>query len=254
MFRPRIIPVLLVKELGLVKTFKYSRPIYIGDPINTVRIFNSLKADEIVILDISATRENRCISTQFVKQIGDEAYMPFGVGGGISNVKQAIDLINAGAEKVILNSLFFTNPNEIYQIAKILGNQSVVVSIDVKKNIFGKYYVSYRGGSVNVSLDPVSAAIRAQELGAGEILLNYIPYDGMMKGYNLDLIQQVSHKINVPVIAGCGAGSLQHMFLAYKAGASALAAGSFFVFFGAKRGILINYPSKTEITNLFHNS
>ncbi|MEW6135583.1 MAG: imidazole glycerol phosphate synthase subunit HisF [Firmicutes bacterium] len=252
MFRPRIIPVLLVKGNGLVKTVKYSKPIYLGDPMNAVYIFNSFKVDEIVILDITASMENRTISTQFVKQIGDEAYMPFGVGGGISSVQEAIDLINAGAEKVILNTLFIKKPDEVYQIAKKLGNQSVVVSIDVKRNIFGKYYICYNSGSKKVKLDPIMAAKRAEDNGAGEILLNYIPFDGVMQGYNLDLIKIVSQNVNIPVIASCGAGSLNHMYQAYKAGASALAAGSFFVFYGAKRGILINYPSKIEINKLFN--
>ncbi|MDA3904517.1 MAG: AglZ/HisF2 family acetamidino modification protein [Bacteroidales bacterium] len=251
MFRPRIIPVLLLKGKGLVKTTKYSNAKYIGDPINAVRIFNDLEADELVFLDITAVHENRTISVDLVKQLGDEAFMPFGVGGGIKNVRQAIDLINAGAEKVVLNTLFIEDPDMISHISRTLGNQSVVVSIDVKKNFFGKYRVYYKSGTKQTDMDPVTAAVNAEKLGAGEIILNYIPNDSLMAGYNLELIKMVSSKVNIPVVASCGAGLLKHFSEAYDAGAHAMAAGSMFVYHGARRGILINYPAKEEIINTF---
>ena len=251
MFRPRIIPVLLLKGKGLVKTTRYTDPKYIGDPINAVRIFNDLEADELVFLDISAVHENRTISVDLVKQIGDEAFMPFGVGGGISSVQQAVDLINSGAEKVILNTLFVQNPSMISQISKTLGNQSVVVSIDVNKTFLGKLRVFYKSGKKSTDLDPVEAALKAEDLGAGEIILNYIPFDSMMEGYNLDLIEKVSSKVTIPVVASCGAGSLMHLKQAYDAGAHAMAAGSMFVYHGVRRGILINYPDKNELVNTF---
>jgi cyclase len=251
MFRPRIIPVLLLKGKGLVKTTNYSNANYIGDPINAVRIFNDLEADELMFLDISAVHDNRTISVELVKQIGDEAYMPFAVGGGIKTVRQAIDLINAGAEKVVLNTLFAEDPCMISQISQTLGNQSVVVSIDVKKNFFGKYRVYCRSGKKQTDMDPITAAMKAEKLGAGEIVLNYIPYDSLMDGYNLELIKLVSSKVNIPVVASCGAGMLNHFREAFKAGAHAMAAGSMFVYHGARRGILINYPVKEEIIDTF---
>ena len=203
MFRPRIIPILLLKGKGLVKTTKYSDPRYIGDPINAVRIFNDLEADELVFLDISASHENRTISVDLVKEIGDEAYMPFSVGGGINTVQQAVDLINSGAEKVIFNTLFAENPKMISQISKILGNQSIVVSIDVKKTFWGKLNMHYKSGKKSTSLDPIVAAKKAEELGAGEIILNYIPFDSMMKGYNLDLIEEVSKNVSIRSFLWC---------------------------------------------------
>jgi imidazole glycerol-phosphate synthase subunit HisF len=251
MFLPRIIPVLLLKGKGLVKTKKFDKPKYIGDPINAVRIFNDLKADELIFLDISAVHVNRTISIDLVKQIGDEAFMPFGVGGGISTVQQAVDLINAGAEKVVLNTLFVQNPQMISQISKSLGNQSVVVSIDVNKTILGKQRVFYKSGKNSTNLDPIEAAQKAEELGAGEIILNYIPFDSKMEGYNLELIEKVSTKVGIPVVASCGAGSLMHMKQAYDAGAHALAAGSMFVYHGPRRAVLVNYPTKNDLLITF---
>lgn len=251
MFRPRIIPILLLKGKGLVKTTKYAESRYIGDPINAVRIFNDLEADELMFLDISATLEERVISVDIVKQIGDEAFMPFGVGGGIKNVQQAVDLIHSGAEKVVINTLFTQNPDMITQISKTIGNQSVVISIDVNKTILGKLRVFYNSGKKSTSMDPVKAAEVAEDLGAGEIILNYIPFDSKMDGYNLDLIHKVSSKVNIPVIASCGAGNLLHMKQAHDAGAHALAAGSMFVFHGPRRAVLVNYPTKKELILTF---
>ena len=251
MFRPRIIPVLLLKGKGLVKTVKYRNPVYIGDPINAVRIFNDLEADELVFLDITASREGRTISIDLVRQLGDEAFMPFAVGGGINNVGTAIELISAGAEKVIMNTVFGENPKIISDIANIIGSQSTVVSIDVKNNWRGRYKVCVKSGTKDTNMDPVTAAKKAVDLGAGEIILNYLPYDSMMCGYNLELIQMIAHEINVPVIASCGAGNLKHIKEAVDNGAHAAAAGSLFVFHGSRRAVLINYPSADEMISTF---
>lgn len=251
MFVPRIIPVLLLKGKGLVKTQKFKNPRYIGDPINAVKIFNDLEADELIILDIDATKQKRTIDADFVRKVGDEAYMPFGVGGGICSHIQAIELINAGAEKVIFNTILYTNPNVISETAKILGNQSVVASIDVKRNLFGKIGTYIVCGEKKTNLDPVSAAKRAENLGAGEIIINNIERDGCMCGYDMKLIEEVSAAVSIPVIACGGAANLQDMYLAFKGGAHALAAGSMFVYHGARRGVLINYPEKSEIINIF---
>lgn len=253
MFRPRVIPVLLLKGKGLVKTKKYANPQYIGDPINAVKIFNDLESDELVFLDIDAANEGRTISIDLVRQIGDEAYMPFGVGGGIKDVKTAADLIAAGAEKVILNTAFIENPNLVTDVALRLGNQSVVVAIDVNKTLFGSHYVFTKNGQKKTNIQPIEAAQRAIELGAGELILNFVPNDGMMTGYNLELIKTISSAVSIPVVASCGAGTLEHMKDAVLAGAHAIAAGSMFVYHGARRGILINYPSRVELINTFSN-
>ena len=254
MFLPRIIPVLLLKGKGLVKTVKFKNPKYIGDPINAVKIFNDLKADELVFLDITASKENRTVSVDLVKDIGDEAFMPFGVGGGIESIVQVENLLKAGAEKVILNTNAVIHPDLIEEAAGIFGSQSIVVSIDVKKTILGKYECWIKDGSVNSKLSPLDLAKKAENMGAGELIINSIDLDGMMMGYNIDLIKSIANAVSIPVVACGGAGNLDHLNYAYKDGnAHALAAGSMFVFHGPRRAVLINYPSKNELIKLFNN-
>lgn len=251
MFRPRVIPVLLLKGQGLVKTVQFDKHRYIGDPINAVRIFNDLEVDELVFLDILASKENRTISANIVKQIGDEAFMPFAVGGGIKTTRNALDLINAGAEKIILNTAFVKNPQLVSEIAALVGSQSVVVSIDVKKNWLGKYQAFINGGREKVTETLMDLARKAEQLGAGEIIINSITHDGMMQGYDLELIQQITSEVNIPVVACGGAGKLIHLTEAIQNGAHAVAAGSMFVYHGARNGVLINYPDKIELINNF---
>jgi imidazole glycerol-phosphate synthase subunit HisF len=253
MFLPRIIPVLLLKGKGLVKTVKFKEPKYIGDPINAVKIFNDLKADELVFLDITASKEDRTISVDLVKDIGDEAFMPFGVGGGINNIKQIELLLKAGAEKVIINSNAVIKPELIEEAAKIFGSQSIVVSLDAKKSLFGKYGCWIKDGSDNAKTDPLELAKKAQDLGAGELIINSIDLDGMMTGYDIALVKMIADSVSIPVVACGGAGNLEHFKKAYFEGnAHALAAGSMFVFHGPRRAVLINYPSKSELKQLFN--
>ena len=251
MFRPRFIPVLLLRDKGLVKTVQFGKSRYIGDPLNAVQIFNKLKTDELVFLDINASKEGRSIAADLVKEIGDEAYMPFSVGGGIHTLAQAEKLINAGAEKVVLNTAAYTNMNLITEIANVFGRQSIIVSIDVKKNLFGKYKVYVKSGSMKTGLDPVDFAKKVEDKGAGEILITSIKHEGMMNGLNVDLITSIQQAVSIPVIAHGGVNSLQHFKEGIDNGASAVAAGSFFVYAGKQNGILINYPSKTELKNIF---
>lgn len=253
MFLPRIIPVLLLKGKGLVKTLKFKDPKYIGDPINAVKIFNDLKADELVFLDITASKEGRTVSGELVKDIGDEAFMPFGVGGGISNIDQIEQLLKAGAEKVVINTNAFLKPELITESAKIFGSQSIVVSLDAKKSLFGKYSCWIKDGNENTKIDPIMFAKKAEDMGAGEIIINSIDLDGMMTGYDIELIKSVSDSVSVPVVACGGAGNLEHISQAYFDGnAHALSAGSMFVFHGPRRAVLINYPSKSELKQLFN--
>jgi cyclase len=255
MIRPRVIPILLLRGEGLVKGVQFKDYKYIGDPMNAVKIFSTKEVDELLFLDINATSENRCISLDLVRKIADEAYMPFGVGGGIRTVKEIKDLLGAGAEKISLNTSAIENPGLINEAASFSGSQSVVVSIDVKKNWKGDYLVYSHSGSKSTSLHPVDWAVKVESYGAGEILLNSIDRDGTMKGYDLKLIADVTSAVNIPVIACGGAGSVKDIADAvHTAGASAAAAGSFFVFHGPKRAVLINVPSEEELTVLWEKS
>lgn len=252
MFLPRLIPVMLLKGKGLVKTVKFNNPRYIGDPINAVKIFNDLKSDELIFLDTTASKENRCISLDLVKDIGDEAFMPFAVGGGISNLTQIEQILKSGAEKVVLNTNAVLIPELITDSAKTFGSQSIVVCMDVKKDLWGKYRLYIKDGAQKTQKDPINFAEIAEESGAGEIMINSIDRDGMMSGYDINLIRSVAEKVSIPVIACGGAGTLNHMLEAYVHGkAHALAAGSLFVYHGSRRAVLINYPEKNEIKSIF---
>jgi imidazole glycerol-phosphate synthase subunit HisF len=254
MFRPRIIPVLLLKGKGLVKTVQFKDPRYIGDPINAVRIFNELQADELVFLDITASRENRCVSLDLVRQIGDEAFMPFAVGGGITGSDQMECLFKAGAEKVVINTGAVQNPGLIEDAVRYFGSQSIIVSIDVRQTLFKRQKVYIRGGREKTRIEPVEWAKKAADLGAGEIMINAMDRDGMMTGYDLDLIRRVSDAVAVPVIACGGAGSLKDFRQGFdRGGAHALAAGSLFVYHGPRKAVLVNYPSRADISELFDN-
>lgn len=254
MFRPRFIPVLLLSNNGLIKTIAYKHPQYLGDPLNAVQIFNKFKSDELVILDINASKNGNSISIQMVKEIGDEAYMPFAVGGGIRTLEYAEKLIQAGAEKVVLNTSAHLQPRLIGAIADQFGRQSVIVSMDVKKNLFGKEKVWIKGGTENTGLGALEYAQKAVEHGAGELMLTSIAHEGGMNGVHLDLIQEISEQVHVPVIAHGGVGSLEHYKEGIRAGASAVAAGSFFVYSGKQKGILINYPDRTSLKGVFNEN
>jgi imidazole glycerol-phosphate synthase subunit HisF len=254
MFRPRIIPVLLLQGQGLVKTvrFKKNGARYIGDPINAVRIFNDLQADELVFLDIAACLESRDISLELVEQIGDEAFMPFSVGGNIRTCRQIRELLKAGAEKVVINTAAIASPDLIRAAAEQFGNQSVIIAMDVKKDIIGNYKVFSHCGKRKTGLDPVSYAKKLASLGAGEILVNAMDRDGMMKGYDLELVRSVADAVTIPVIACGGAGKLADLASVVKDGhASAAAAGSLFVFHGPRNAVLVNYPDHAALLEVF---
>jgi cyclase len=248
MFRPRIIPVLLFKDNGLVKSKSFKNYRYIGDPINAVKIFNDLKADELVFLDISATVEKRLISLEFIKNIGEEANMPFAVGGGIRSIEDIQKIIAAGAEKVIINSYAVENPDFIKEASNTFGASTIVVCIDVKKDFWRKEKTWISNGTKSTSYNPIDFAKLMEEKGAGELIIQSIENDGAMTGYDIDLIKRVSQAVTIPVVALGGAGSVTHLKQAYTEGfANGLAAGSMFVYQGSKNGVLINYLEKKEI-------
>ena len=252
MFRPRVIPVLLLKNKGLVKSINFKNYRYIGDPINAVKIFNDLRADELVFLDILASKENRTIPLEFVKKVGDEANMPFAVGGGIRSVEDIAKIIKAGAEKVIINTYGVQNPDFIHKASETFGSSTIVVAIDVKKNMWGKEKIYVLGGRKATKYDPITFANIAEEQGAGEIILTSIEKEGTMTGYDYELIKKVSSSVSIPVIAHGGAGSLEDFKIAVKKFyASAVAAGSLFVYHGPRKAVLINYPTYEELINLF---
>ncbi|MBL4755582.1 MAG: imidazole glycerol phosphate synthase subunit HisF [Flavobacteriales bacterium] len=251
MYRPRVIPCLLLKDKGLVKTIKFKDPTYVGDPMNAVKIFNDAKADELVFLDITATKENRITDIGVIRNIGEEAFMPFAVGGGINSLEHVSQLISAGAEKVVINTACVNNPSLLTEASKIYGRQSIVASIDVKKE-GGEYRVYTNSGKVRSSSNAAEAAQRAEAAGAGEIMINSMDRDGMQEGYDIELIKLICDAVSIPVIAVGGAGQYEHFEEAVsQGGASAVAAGSLFVFIGRKRAVLINYPDSDELQEMF---
>ena len=249
MFRPRIIPVLLLKNRILVKSVQFKNHSYIGDPINAVKIFNDLQADELVFLDIDATRENRLISLDFIKDVGEEANMPFSAGGGVRSIEDIRKIIEAGAEKVIVNSYAVENPDFIREASETFGSSTIVVCMDVKKKLFGGVQTWTKAGTKSSGYSPVDFAKLMEENGAGEIIVQSIEKDGTMTGYDIALIRSISEAVTIPVIALGGAGSEKDLIKAYHEGFSnGLAAGSLFVYQGTKKGVLISYPEKGTIS------
>lgn len=249
--RPRLIPSLLIKEQGLVKTTKFANPRYLGDPINAVKIFNGKGVDELCILDITASSEKRGPDFEYLQDIASEAFMPLSYGGGITTIEQIEKLFFIGYEKVILNTAFIQNPDLVRQAVNLAGSSSVVISIDVKTEMFGKRTCYINDGKMKVNGDPVSLAKRAVELGAGEILLNSISRDGMMQGYDIKLVQDVVNAVSIPVIA-CGGAKDIHDFkeVLHVGGAHAAAAGSLYVYYGSQKAVLITAPEEDELIRI----
>lgn len=251
MLKTRVIPCLLLRNGGLVKTFQFGKPKYVGDPINAVRIFNEKEVDEIVILDITATPEKKGPNFELIKDLASQAFMPLAYGGGITNIEQIEKLFSIGIEKVVLDTIVSTNPNLIKHAADIAGSSSVVVCMDVKSKLFGKPTVFNHAGKFDTKQDPVQFAKKIQELGAGELIFNSIDRDGMQKGYDLPMIEKISKAIDIPVIALGGAATLEDFRKAVDHGASAVAAGSMFVFHGKHKAVLITYPEYKKLEILF---
>lgn len=248
MLATRVIPCLLLLDKGLVKTRRFKDPVYVGDPINAVKIFNEKEVDELVFLDIGASVAGTKPPFDVIAGIASECFMPFSYGGGITDIDDVKRLFGLGVEKVIVNSRAAQDPGLIEQAAAIFGSQSVIVSIDVRKTMLGNYEVYTRSGRTGTGRDPVSYAKAAEAAGAGEVLLTSIDRDGTMGGYDLKLTKNVSSALSVPVIACGGAGTLAHFAEAVRdGGASAVAAGSMFVFHGRHRAVLINYPRRDEL-------
>lgn len=248
MFRPRLIPVLLLKGTTLVKSRRFGEFRYIGDPINAVRLFNEMKADELFFFDIAATREGRPPPPELLTAIGEEANMPFGVGGGIRTLEHIRKVIAAGAEKAVLGTIAAENPGFVKAASDEFGTSTITVCMDVLAAPRGEYRVCVRNGSVPTRFPPDDFARLMEDSGAGEIVVQSVDRDGMLNGYDLALIAAVSRAVSIPVVALGGAATLEHARAARQEGhASALAAGSMFVFQGPGRGVLISYPERAEI-------
>ena len=253
MLRSRIIPCLLIHNKGLVKTVNFKDPKYVGDPINAVKIFIEKEVDELIVLDIDATKENRGPNLKMIKSLADECRMPFCYGGGITTVEQAVKIISLGAEKIALSYSALTNINLCQEIGDIIGNQSVVVVLDVKKKIlFGGYDIYTHNGTKKSNLKLNDFISKLEEIGIGEIVINSIDNDGLMQGYDIPLLESVREKCTMPITALGGAGSLEDIKnLISKFKIIGVAAGSLFVFKGKYRAVLISYPNRQERLPLY---
>jgi len=247
--RVRVIPCLLLRDGGLVKTVRYRRPAYVGDPINTVRIFNELEVDELAFLDITASIERRDPDLSVLQEIADECFMPLAYGGGIREVSMAERILQIGFEKVIINSASFDNPQLITELARRFGSQAVIVAIDVTRGLLGSYQVVSHSASRNQAPNPVQWAREVENLGAGEVLLTSVEREGSWRGFDLALTERVSEAVGIPVIAHGGAGSVQHIREAVQAGASAVALGSMVVYQRKGMGVLVNFPDRTALSH-----
>jgi cyclase len=251
MLHPRVIPCLLMRSGGLVKTVKFKNARYVGDPINAVRIFNEKEVDELVFLDIGSAGTRAAPDFDLLADIASEAFMPFSYGGGITSIGHVKRLYALGVEKVVLNTAAADQPRLVSEAAALAGSSGVVVSMDVRRSWLGSYTVCVAGGTRDLKREPAAYAHDMEKLGAGEILLNAIDRDGTREGYDLELVRRVSEAVSIPVVVAGGAGHLRHFREATEAGASALAAGSMFVFHGKHDAVLITYPEYEELDRIF---
>lgn len=246
MLRTRVIPALLLRHESLVKTVGFGKFTYVGDPCNTVRIFNELEVDELLFLDITASTEGRGPNLKLLADIANECFMPLGYGGGIRSLADAKAVFDIGFEKVAVNSCAIDNPALLTQIASQYGSQAVMVSIDVKAGFWGRPTVRTNAGRHDSGLDPVAWAREAVNCGAGEILLTSMDREGTWGGFELQLVKRITDAVTVPVIAHGGAGSVADIGAVVRtAGASAVALGSMVVFQKKDMGVLVNFPDHT---------
>ena len=250
MLKHRVIPSLLMMDGGLVKTHRFKRPQYVGDPINAIRIFNEKEVDELLLLDISATKEHRQPDWELLDQIAGECFMPLCYGGGVKTIEEAKTIFALGVEKVCLQTGAFSDYSFISRLSERYGSQSIVVSIDIKRDWLGRYklFDYTRGKTVSRSWKEVLKSV--VKFGAGEVIINLVNNEGTMAGVDIGLIRECCTGTAIPVIATGGVGSLEDIKLAIQAGASAVAAGAYFVFQGPHRAVLITYPQYSDLVKL----
>lgn len=254
MLNHRVIPALLLRDGGLVKTQKFAKHKYIGDPVNAIRIFNEKEVDELVLLDIDASRQRREPDYALIESIASECFMPLGYGGGVTSVEQAHRIFSSGVEKIVLQTSALQNPRLVSDIAERFGSQSMVVSIDVKRDWLGRYRLWLASSRKVLKVDWLATMKTLVEAGAGEVLLNSVDRDGMQQGFDLRLIQAAAQAVDVPLVALGGASTVTDFVEAVAAGASAVAAGSLFVLQGPHRAVLISYPNYSELESLFRGN
>ena len=250
LMRPRIIPTLTVSSEGLYRTRAFRKPLYVGDPLNALRIFNEKEVDELCVMDIGPRKHDFSERLSFYEELAQEAFMPLSFGGHLDSLAQMRQIFRAGYEKVIVNTAAVATPSLVKEAAALFGSQSVVVSIDVGRSMFKGERVVVDRGRRPTRLEPVEWASECERLGAGELILRSIRCDGEMQGLDLDLIKRVSSVVDIPVVGVGGAGSLEDLRAALQAGAHAVAAGSLFVYQGPRRAVLINYPAPHSIESL----
>lgn len=253
MLKTRVIPVLLLQDGGLVKGERFRKHKYVGDPINAVRIFNEKEVDELAVIDISSTLNGLEPDYSSIEDIASEAFMPIAYGGGITTTHQVERIFRSGAEKVIINTAFVTDPDFVKDCSRIAGSQSIAISIDVRRSLLGRYEVFTHNATRKTGQDPVAYAMRAEDMGAGELILTSVDREGTATGFDLDLILRVTQAVSIPVIAQGGCGSLDDLKSAVFVGrASAVAASTFFTFHGKHRAVLLTYPTNKELEVLFN--
>ena len=253
MFLPRVIPVLLLSNNGLVKTKQFEKSTYIGDPINAVRIFNEKEVDEIVFLDIQASKKNISPNYEMIEKIASECFMPLAYGGGITKLDQIDKILKIGVEKIVINSSAISNLDIIEKIANNIGSQSVVISVDIKKTFFGNYSIYLHKENRTSKTNLIDYLKKVEELGAGEIFINSVNEDGMMNGFDIKLLKLVNETVMIPFIACGGAGSVDDLKEGIDiGGAHAVAAGSMFVFHGKHNAVLINYLDNNNLKYIFN--
>lgn len=246
----RIIPCLLLSDGGLVKTSNFKNPVYIGDPINAIKIFNDKEVDELIVLDINCSKRNQEPDYELIEQFASECFMPLCYGGGVLSLEIADKLFSIGVEKISLQSILFKDISVLKKISEKYGRQSVVASIDVSSSFFGKYKIFVSSNRKTSDIQLFNFINLIQEIGVGEIFLNCVDNEGLMKGLNLELIKKIRPFVNVPLVVTGGVGSMEDINSGFNAGADAVSVGSFFVYHGLHKGVLITYPSQEEIRNL----
>jgi cyclase len=253
MYRPRLIPCLLIQGGDLVKTIGFSSPKYIGDPLHAVHLFNEFNADELILLDIKATKENRCIPIDFVRNVGEEANMPFSVGGGIKSLEEIRQLLEAGAERVVLGTVAAETPSFVREASERFGKSTIAVCIDIKYSFWGKQQVVARNGQKVISADVIGFAKEMERMGAGELLIQSVNKDGTYQGLEVAVLQEVTQSVGIPVVGLGGLASLEEIRTIHpRTYLNGYAAGSLFIYQGKHRGVLVNYPSSDEVKKLFN--
>ncbi|WP_343634408.1 AglZ/HisF2 family acetamidino modification protein [Fluviicola sp.] len=248
---PRCIPVLLLQNGALVKTVQFRNPKYIGDPLNAIRIFNEKEVDELVFLDLDASVKGTPVQIRLLEEISGECFMPLSYGGGIKTIEDIRQIIQIGIEKVIIGTEAVENPQFVKQAVTEFGSSSICVSLDVQKNNSGEYRLYTRSATKLIDLDPLEYAQKLEQLGVGELLIHSIDREGTRSGYDLELIKAIRRAVKIPVVVSGGAGNLEDLCRGVEAGASAVAAGTMFVFHGKHDAVLISYPDQAALKRIY---